>query len=484
MENDLNVLEKQMMENLNKLIEMGVAPYKYKYETTDSVSQIKERSEEYVKNEQNVKIAGRIVTERTHGKVMFLDLKDEIEKIQVYVRKDNIGEDKYAMAKLLDIGDIIGVEGKVFVTHTGELTVFASDIDILSKALKPLPEKYHGLKDVEIRYRKRYMDLILNDEAKRVFIERTRIINAIRQKLVDKGFLEVETPILQPIYGGAFAQPFVTHHNALDMELYMRIANELYLKRLIVGGINRVFEFAKDFRNEGIDRTHNPEFTQVEFYQAYADYNDMMDLVEEIFEALVPSGKLVYNETEIDFSRPWKRVDYFASLQEKTGMDIRKADLAELKKVAKAHNVDIEGRKTYGKVLDELFSELVQKHLINPSFVVNHPLEISPLARKHREIEGAVERFEPIIAGMEVGNSFSELNDPIDQRERFMKQVDERKAGDTEAFEMDEDFIDALMYGMPPTGGVGLGIDRIVMLLTDSHTIRDVVLFPLLKKEK
>ncbi|MDD3803012.1 MAG: lysine--tRNA ligase [bacterium] len=481
---DLNVLEKQMVENLKKLREMGIEPYKYSFSPTHSVRELIEKKEEFVDKEIEISIAGRMMSERAHGKVMFIDVKDEIEKIQVYVKKDIVGEQKYLAAKLFDIGDIVGVKGKLFMTHSGELTIAATDIDILSKALKPLPEKFHGLKDVEVRYRKRYLDLIANDESKLVFRRRTEIISSIRRFLSERGYLEVETPILQPIYGGAFAQPFVTHHNTHDMELYLRIANELYLKRLIVGGINRVFEFAKDFRNEGIDRTHNPEFTQVEFYQAYADYNDMMNIVEEIFDILVPGKKIVYADKEIDFTRPWKRVDFFKSIEEKTGFDVRNKNTDELKDIAKRLNIDLDGKKTYGKILDEIFSEKVQKDLINPSFVINHPLEISPLARKHREIDGVVERFEPIIAGMEVGNSFSELNDPLDQRERFMKQVEERQQGDAEAFQMDEDFIDSLMYGMPPTGGVGLGIDRIVMLLTNQHTIRDVVLFPLLKKEK
>jgi len=481
---DLNVLEKQMMENLAKLREMGIEPYKYNFNATHSIKELIEKKDEFVDKDIEISIAGRMISERKHGKVMFIDVKDQIEKVQVYIKKDIVGEQKYLAAKLFDIGDIVGVKGKVFLTHTGELTLAASDIDILSKALKPLPEKFHGLKDLEMRYRKRYLDLIVNDESKIVFRRRSEIINSIRKFLSERDFLEVETPILQPIYGGAFAQPFTTHHNTHDMQLFLRIANELYLKRLIVGGINRVFEFAKDFRNEGIDRTHNPEFTQVEFYQAYADYNDMMNLVEEIFEVLVPEKKITYGEMEIDFTRPWRRVDFFKSIEDKTGIDVRGKSTEELKEIAKKLNIDLEGKKTYGKILDEIFSEKVQKDLVNPSFVVNHPLEISPLARKHREIEGVVERFEPIIAGMEVGNSFSELNDPIDQRERFMKQVDERKQGDTEAFQMDEDFIESLMYGMPPTGGVGLGIDRIVMLLTNQHSIRDVVLFPLLKKEK
>ncbi|MEO0281679.1 MAG: lysine--tRNA ligase, partial [candidate division WOR-3 bacterium] len=415
---------------------------------------------------------------------IFWDIKDQLDKIQLYIKKDVIGENKFSEVKFYDIGDIIGVTGKLFKTHSGELTIFVQDVEILSKALKPLPEKFHGLKDIEIRYRKRYLDLIVNDDSKKVFFKRTEIINGIRDFLNSNGFIEVETPILQPIYGGAFAQPFITHHNAHDMTLYLRIANELYLKRLIVGGINRVYEFAKDFRNEGIDRTHNPEFTQVEFYQAYADYNDMMELVENMFLKLVPEKKIVYQNQEISFEKPWKRVDFYDSLNNIVGEDLKNASVEKLKSVAKRFEVDIEGKKTFGKILDELFSELVQKKIVQPSFVINHPMEISPLARKHREKEGVVERFEAIVCGMEIGNSFSELNDPLDQRERFLKQIEERKLGDIEAFVMDEDYIEALMYGMPPTGGVGIGIDRTVMLLTDRDSIRDVVLFPLLKPEK
>ncbi len=480
----MNVLEKQMLENLNKMEEMGVLPYKYDFKFSHTIEKVRNNADSIIKSEERVSIAGRIMSKRRHGKVMFLDIKDQMEKIQLYVRKDNIGADKYEMCKLFDIGDIIGIKGQLFLTKTGELTIQVEEIDILSKALKPLPEKFHGLKDIELRYRKRYVDLIMNDDSKKVFFERSRIIDTIRNVLKKHKYLEVETPVLQPVYGGAFAEPFITHHNALDMDLYLRIANELYLKRLIIGGINRVFEFARDFRNEGIDRTHNPEFTQVEFYQAYADYNDMMELVEEIFEELVPDKKIVFQGKEIDFSRPWKRLDFYQSIKDKTGFDIKGKSLNELKDIAKKLNIDIENKKTIGKIIDEIFSETVQKDIINPTFIINQPIEISPLAKKHRSIENVVERFEPIIAGMEVGNAFSELNDPIDQKERFEKQIEERKKGDTEAFEMDTDFIEAMMYGMPPTGGVGLGIDRIVMLLTDKSTIRDVIFFPLLKKEK
>ncbi|MCK4523735.1 lysine--tRNA ligase [candidate division WOR-3 bacterium] len=472
-----------MIENLNKMKELGENPYKYRYDITHSIKEILEKPDNFVEKEI-VSVAGRVISKRRHGKVMFLDIKDEMAKMQVYLRKDDIGADIYEIAKLMDIGDIIGVKGQIFKTRTEELTVKSDEFTLLSKSLKPLPEKFHGLQDKEIRYRKRYIDLIMNDDVKAVFFKRSEIIETIRKVLKGYNFLEVETPVLQPVYGGAFAEPFTTHHNAQDMKLYLRIANELYLKRLIVGGINRVFEFAKDFRNEGMDKTHNPEFTQVEFYQAYADYEDMMTLVEEIFENLVPNGSIEYQEQKIDFKRPWKRIDFYGSIKEKTGFDIKDKTLDELKDIAKNLHIDIENKKTRGKIIDEIFSETVQNSLINPTFVINQPIEISPLAKMHRNIPGVVERFEPIIAGMEVGNAFSELNDPLDQQERFNEQIKERKLGDSEAFEFDIEFIEAIKHGMPPTGGVGLGIDRIVMILTDSPSIRDVILFPLLKKEK
>ncbi len=483
MSEDRNVLEKQMIENLKKMRELGENPYKYRYDITHSIKEILERPDDFIEKEV-VSVAGRVISKRRHGKIMFLDIKDEMSKMQVYLRKDDIGADIYEIAKLMDIGDIIGVKGQIFKTKTEELTVKSDEFTLLSKSLKPLPEKFHGLQDKEIRYRKRYIDLIMNDDVKAVFFKRSEIIETIRKILKGYNFLEVETPVLQPVYGGAFAEPFTTHHNAQDMKLYLRIANELYLKRLIVGGINRVFEFAKDFRNEGMDKTHNPEFTQVEFYQAYADYEDMMNIVEEIFENLVPNGSIEYQGQKIDFKRPWKRIDFYGSIKEKTGFDIKDKTVDELKDIAKKLHIDIENKKTSGKIIDEIFSETVQNDLINPTFVINQPIDISPLAKMHRDIPGVVERFEPIIAGMEVGNAFSELNDPLEQEQRFNEQVKERKLGDSEAFEFDIEFIEAIKYGMPPTGGVGLGIDRIVMILTDSPSIRDVILFPLLKKEK
>lgn len=483
MTEDRNFLIKQMEENLHKMRERGVEPYKYAYKKTHNISDILKAPEQFIEKEP-VSLAGRIMSKRRHGKVMFLDILDEDSQMQVYMRKDEIGEEHYEIAKLLDIGDIIGATGPIFKTRTGELTVKTSAFEVLSKSIRPMPEKFHGLKDKEIRYRKRYLDLIMNEKSKETFTRRAQIIDTIRNTLKEYDYLEVETPILQPIYGGAFAEPFVTHHNSLDMDLYLRIADELYLKRLIIGGFNRVFEFAKDFRNEGIDRTHNPEFTQVEFYQAYADYNDMMELVEEIFERLVPQKKITYQDNELDFTRPWKRVDFYDSIEEATGHDLKGKSIDELKGIAEELGIDIENKKTFGKVIDAIFEEVVQNKIINPSFIVNHPFEISPLAKKHRVKDGVVERFEPVIAGMEIGNAFSELNDPIEQKDRFITQVEERKSGDTEAFDMDADFIEAISQGMPPTGGVGLGIDRIVMLLTDNPSIRDVLLFPLLRPEK
>ncbi|MEO0304651.1 MAG: amino acid--tRNA ligase-related protein, partial [candidate division WOR-3 bacterium] len=327
---EMNILEKQMLENLENLKKMNVECYKYKFDFTYTIKELIEKQNDLLDKDLQIKIAGRIVSERKHGKVIFWDIKDQLDKIQLYIKKDVIGENKFNEVKFYDIGDIIGVTGKLFKTHSGELTIFVQDVEILSKALKPLPEKFHGLKDIEIRYRKRYLDLIVNDDSKKVFFKRTEIINGIRDFLNSNGFIEVETPILQPIYGGAFAQPFITHHNAHDMTLYLRIANELYLKRLIVGGINRVYEFAKDFRNEGIDRTHNPEFTQVEFYQAYADYNDMMELVENMFLKLVPQKKIVYQNQEISFEKPWKRVDFYDSLNNIVGEDLKNASVEKL----------------------------------------------------------------------------------------------------------------------------------------------------------
>ncbi|MDD3642110.1 MAG: lysine--tRNA ligase, partial [Candidatus Krumholzibacteria bacterium] len=394
----------------------------------------------------------------------------------------------WELFRLLDLGDIVGVRGPLFRTRTGELTVRIESVELLSKALRPLPEKFHGLQDKELRYRQRYVDLIVNDDVMATFLARTRIIDSIRVFLREHGFLEVETPILQPVYGGAMARPFVTHHNALDMDLYLRIADELYLKRLIVGHMDRVFEFCKDFRNEGMDRSHNPEFTMLECYAAYWDYLDMMRFVEDLYrrlcEEVVGGTTITYGGSEIDLAPPWRRMTFFESIAEATGADLRGAGEAELRSEAERHGVDVGGVSGRAGLIDAIFSELVEPKLIQPVFITDYPVEISPLAKAHRCEPGLVERFEPYIAGFEAGNAFSELNDPLDQRARFEEQARMRAAGADETHPVDEDYLRALEHGMPPTGGLGIGIDRLVMLLTDSHSIRDVILFPAMRPEQ
>jgi lysyl-tRNA synthetase class 2 len=408
--------------------------------------------------------------------------------VQLYVRKDDVGEENYEIFKLLEVGDIVGAKGKVIRTRTGELTVHVEEITALSKSLRPLPEKWHGLTDKELRYRQRYVDLIMNPEVRTSFQQRSKVIQAIRDVLLEERFLEVETPILQPLYGGATARPFTTSHNALGgLTLYMRIANELYLKRLIVGGYDRVFEFAKNFRNEGMDRTHNPEFTMMECYAAYWDYEDVMGLVERIFarlaERFTEDGKIQYGEHTIDIGSGFERRRFLDLIQEATDCDFAPLDRDAVFAKAKELGVDVDGSMGRGKLLDEIFSERVEPGLIQPTFVCDHPKDLSPLAKSHREDPQLVERFEPFIAGFEVGNAFSELNDPRDQRARFEDQVRLREEGDDEAQQLDLDFLRALEYGMPPTGGLGLGIDRIVMLFTASHSIRDVLFFPQMRPE-
>jgi len=425
---------------------------------------------------------------RGHGHTSFGNIKDGTSAIQFYIKDADVDEKTWSLFKLIDLGDIVGIHGAFFMTKTGELTVKVRRLELLSKSILPLPEKYHGLQDKELRYRRRYLDLIVNDEVMKVFTTRSMIIDTVRDYLREHGFLEVETPILQPLYGGAMARPFVTHHNALDMTLYLRIADELYLKRLIVGGMERVFEFSKDFRNEGMDRSHNPEFTMLECYAAYWDYNDMMDFVEGMYaracEKALGTTEISYQGQKLSLASPWRRLTFFGSLEEKTGADLRNADVAELAAVAKKHDIDIEGVSGRAGLLDELFSNLVEPGLIQPVFITDYPVELSPLAKVHRSEKGLVERFEPYIAGFEVANAFSELNDPIDQRERFEAQVRAREQGADETHPVDEDYLRALEHGMPPTGGLGVGIDRMVMLLTDSPSIRDVILFPQMRSEQ
>jgi len=476
------------IEKVKKLREMGVDPYPFRFQRTHHVAQAIEERDPIITSGKAIALAGRITSLRKHGHTAFGHLKDGTGSLQFYIRDDEVEDKNFAVFKLLDVGDIVGLWGILFTTKTGELTMRIRTLELLSKSIRPLPEKFHGLLDKEIRYRQRYVDLIVNDDVMAVFRTRSRMIDVVRRFLVRNGFLEVETPILQPIYGGALARPFVTRHNALDMDLYLRIANELYLKRLIVGGIERVFEFSKDFRNEGMDRSHNPEFTMLECYAAYWDYEDMMSFVEEMHAELcgkiADNRPVVFGGREIDLMPPWRRLPFFDALGEQTGEDLTGADEGRLASLAGAHGLDADGIEGRGGLLDLLFSELVEPHLIQPTFITDYPVELSPLAKRHRSRTGLVERFEPYIAGFEIGNAFSELNDPLDQRERFEQQDRMREAGSDESHPIDEDYLRALEYGMPPTGGLGIGIDRLVMLFTDSPSIRDVILFPQMRPEE
>lgn len=482
-ETEINEQMQFRINKMNQLAEKGLEPFGRKFGWTHHAQDVADDFDELSEKETIVRLAGRAMAIRGHGKTTFLDLLDKTGRIQLYVRKDALGEDNYSIIKMMDIGDIIGVTGTVFRTHMGELSIKATSLEILSKALRPLPEKWHGLKDIEMRYRQRYVDLIVNPDVRKTFLQRSRIIKSIREILDGKDFLEVETPIMHAIAGGATARPFITYHNALDMELYMRVAPELYLKRLIVGGFERVYELGRVFRNEGIDIKHNPEFTMVEVYQAYADYNDLMDLTETIIsqtaQKVLGTMKITYGGQEIDLTPPWNRLSMIEAVAKYTGEDFTGVtDIEEARKMAERINVPFEKTFGVGKIINACFDEHVEDKLIQPTFITGHPKEISPLAKSSAADPEITDRFEAFIYGREMCNGFSELNDPIDQRERFVKQVEERANGDEEANMMDEDFINALEYGLPPTGGLGIGIDRLVMLLTDSVSIRDVLLFP------
>jgi len=474
-------------EKLDSLIQRGIQPYAYRFDTTHGFCDIQERHKELEQSGERVRYAGRLMTKRGHGKAAFAHVKDRLGAQQVYFREDALGAEAFARAMDLDLGDWIGVEGTVFVTKTGEITIRAERVELLAKSLRPLPEKWHGLTDVEIRYRQRYTDLIVNDEVRLVFRQRAAIIRALRAFLDARQFLEVETPVLQPLYGGASARPFVTRHNTLDMDLYLRIADELYLKRLIVGGLERVYEISKDFRNEGMDRTHNPEFTMLEFYQAFADYEEMLEttqaMILETVMAVRGTTTVSFGGAEIDFTPPWRRLTIREAAA--TGLGVRELprDERTLRDAAARAGVKLDPAFGYGRILDEIVSEKVQPQLQNPTFLVDHPREISPLAKVKRGNPDVVERFELIIAGMEVANAFSEQNDPLEQRRAFEQQATLRERGDEEAQTLDLDFLRALEMGMPPTGGVGVGIDRLVMLLTGSPSIRDVILFPQMRPE-
>ncbi|HYQ88301.1 MAG TPA: lysine--tRNA ligase [Candidatus Binatia bacterium] len=475
-------------EKLDALIQHGIEPYAYRFDVTHGSAAIQERHKELEPSGERVRYAGRLMTRRGHGKAAFAHVKDALGLQQVYFREDVLGAEPFARAMDLDLGDWIGVEGTVFVTKTGEITIRAERVDLLAKSLRPLPEKWHGLTDVEIRYRQRYTDLIVNDDVRRVFRERAAIIRALRAFLDARGFLEVETPVLQPVYGGASARPFVTHHHALDMNLYLRIADELYLKRLIVGGLERVYEISKDFRNEGMDRTHSPEFTMLEFYQAFADYEETLRTTQALFLHVVATVRreepVVWEGKPIDFTLPWRRLTIAEAAAE--GLGVRELPREErgLREAAGRAGVPLDPGFGYGRILDEIVSVKIQPGLWNPTFLVDYPRESSPLAKVKRGNPDVVERFELVIAGMETANSFSEQNDPEEQRRAFEQQAGLRERGDDEAQVLDSDYLRALEMGMPPTGGVGVGVDRLVMLITGAPSIRDVVLFPHMRPEE
>jgi lysyl-tRNA synthetase class 2 len=494
---ELNALMKRRLEELKELENRGVRAFGYEYDVDAYSTDIKNNFEKY--EEQTVKIAGRLMAIRKMGKASFVHVMDHKGKIQIYLRRDDVGAESYSNFKLYDIGDIVGVEGYVFKTKTGEISIHAKKFELLSKSVRPIPiakeavnengEKviFDQFADKELRYRQRYVDLIVNSEVKEVFLKRTKIITELRRFLDGNNFVEVETPILQPLYGGAAAKPFITHHNALDTTLYLRIADELYLKRLIVGGFDAVYEISKDFRNEGMDKTHNPEFTMMELYVAYKDYEWMMKFVENMVKHVAQEvfGKTVFEieGNEVDFGKPWQRISMVDELKTRTGIDVLTADKDTLKAELKKHGIEPDEGESKGKLIDELFEVTVQDELVQPTFITDYPVELSPLAKKHRTREGLVERFEGFVAGREICNAFSELNDPFDQKARFEEQAKAREEGDEEAHQVDYDYVRALEYGMPPTAGLGVGIDRLVMLLTNQSSIRDVILFPQMKPE-
>lgn len=485
-EQDLSELIRIRREKLKELQEAGKDPYKVTYYDRDTLNgNIREKFEEYEGKE--VSIAGRLMSRRDMGKANFIDVHDSTGRMQVYVRINDIGEENFAEFKKWDIGDIIGVKGEVFKTRRGEISIHAHELKLLSKSLLPLPEKWHGLRDTETRYRQRYLDLIVNPEVKDTFVKRSKIISLMRSFLEERGYIEVETPVLSTIQGGAAARPFITHHNALNLDMYLRIATELNLKRLIVGGMEKVFEIGRIFRNEGIDVRHNPEFTTIELYEAYTDYHGMMRLTEEMISYIAKevngTDKVTCGDREISLAAPWRRLTMIEAVKEYCGVDFDsfRGDAKKAVEVAKSLGVEIEDGKNWGEALYATFDELVEKKLIEPTFILDYPVEVSPLTKRKPDRPELTERFEFFINGCEMGNAYSELNDPIDQRERFIEQMKKREAGDVEAEMLDEDFLTALEYGMPPTGGEGIGIDRLVMLLTGSPSIRDVLLFPTMK---
>ncbi len=486
--NDQLIVRREKMADLR---DKGLDPFGTRFERTTNAKELHEKYDDKTKEELQelnliATVAGRIMTKRGKGKVGFAHLQDREGQIQIYVRKDAIGEEAYDLFKQADLGDFVGVTGQIMKTDMGEITIKPTEFTFLTKALRPLPDKYHGLTNVEQKYRQRYLDLISNRDSFDKFVKRSEIIREVRNYLNDHGYLEVETPTLHNMAGGAAARPFITHHNALDMELYLRIALELHLKRLIVGGMEKVYEIGRVFRNEGIDATHNPEFTMLEVYTAYTDYQDIMDLTEGIIttvaQKVLGTLQIQYGDIDVNLEGPWKRIHMVDAIKEVTGVDFWNVTSdEEARSIAKEHNVTIEEHMDYGHVINEFFEAFVEDTLIQPTFIYGHPVSISPLAKKNPDDERFTDRFEVFIVGKEYGNAFTELNDPIDQRERFEAQMKEKDLGNDEAHGIDEDFIEALEYGMPPTGGLGIGIDRLVMLLTNSQSIRDVLLFPTMR---
>jgi lysyl-tRNA synthetase class 2 len=489
---DYNELIQQRFKKLAEISEMGKRPYAGRYAVSASAQDLiaahgTASKEDLEKERITATLAGRIVALRSFGKACFCHIQDGSGRIQLYFQKNTLGEELFSLFKKLDIGDFIGVTGFLFRTRTDELTMDVERFDLLAKSLRPLPEKWHGLTDVEIRYRQRYVDLIVNPEVKQVFLLRTKIIQSIRSFLNSRGYLEVETPMMQSIPGGATARPFKTHHNALDMDLFLRIAPELYLKRLLVGGFERVYEINRNFRNEGISTRHNPEFTMLEFYTAYADYRDLIEMTEQMIsmvaQDVLGTTTVTYEGHTISLAPPWKRMTFRESLIEAGVPDDVLADIGKAREYAKKLGANLKGGEPLGKLWNEIFEAKVETTLVQPTFITDYPTDISPLSKKREDDPNFVERFELFVVGREMANAFSELNDPVDQKERFQKQAVEREAGDDEAHQMDDDFIRALEYGMPPAAGEGIGIDRLVMLLTGSSSIRDVILFPQMKKE-
>jgi len=476
---------------IEELKREGIDPFGYSFNRTYKIKDLIEENKDLQVGEcgkEKASVAGRLMALRTHGKAIFANIEDVSGRIQIYIKSNKVGEDAFKLFSKIGVGDILGVSGLIFRTRTGEVTVFVEEFSLLCKSVRSLPEKWHGLKDVEVRYRKRYLDLIVNPAVREIFIKRSKVVQSIRNFLDNRGFLEVQTPIMQPIPGGATARPFITHHNTLHMDLYLRIATELYLKRLIVGGLEKVYELGCDFRNEGISTKHNPEFTMLELYEAYGDYHSMMTITEELITYVIKnvlgSLEVEYQGNRINFTPPWKRISMYKAIEEVSGINMEKILQKDFDKIVKKHGLNIKGNINRGEITNELFEKYVEPTLIQPTFIFDYPLEISPLSKQKKDNPELVERFELFVNSMELANAFTELNDPAEQKRRFEEQVAKRKAGDMESHFMDEDYIEALEYGMPPTGGLGIGIDRLMMLLTNSDSIKEVILFPQLKSKE